>query len=273
MKTRIISGAVLIALLIALVVAQFYWPVLLCIAAAILSAAAVYEVLHCTGLTDYKPLIFWGMLYAFAMPFVLCGYVPFFSAENTAILFFLIAFAISLKGHEKLTPAGFTAALVFPLVFSFAFSYLVQILQHSSSGLFGLLLVLCASVMADTGAYFTGVCCGKHKMAPVISPKKTWEGFVGGLVSSCLAAFAVCLIYSRVLNYNVNFAAALCGMPVFTVLGVLGDLTASMLKRKCGIKDYGHLIPGHGGILDRFDSILMIVPAFYMYISYIQLIK
>lgn len=273
MKTRIISGAVLIALLIILVVAQFYWPVLLCIAAAFLSAAAVYEVLHCTGLTAYKPLVFWGMFGSFVMPFVLCGYLPFLMTETVAVFFFLLAFAIALKGHEKISIAGFTAALVFPFIFSFSFAYLVQILQHSSIGLFGLLLVLCASVMADTGAYFTGVCCGKHKMAPVISPKKTWEGFVGGLVCSCLSAFIVCLIYSRVLNYNVNFAAALCGMPVFTVLGVLGDLTASMLKRKCGIKDYGHLIPGHGGILDRFDSILMIVPAFYMYISYVQLIK
>ena len=145
--------------------------------------------------------------------------------------------------------------------------------QHGNGGLFYILLVLMFSAVADTGAYFTGVFFGKHKMAPVISPKKTWEGFFGGLVWGLLGALVVCLIYSNALHYTVNFAAVLCAAPVFTLLGVLGDFSASLIKRQCGVKDYGSLIPGHGGIMDRFDSIMMIVPAFYLYISYVELIK
>ena len=131
-----------------------------------------------------------------------------------------------------------------------------------------IVLVFCWSAVADTGAYFTGVAIGKHKMAPVISPKKSWEGLIGGIISSLLVVFGVCMLYRYCFDIKVNIVNALIITPIFVLIGVMGDLTASLIKRKCGIKDFGRLIPGHGGVLDRFDSILMIsVPfslAFYL---------
>ena len=114
--------------------------------------------------------------------------------------------------------------------------------------------------MSDTGAYFIGVTCGKHKMAPVISPKKSWEGFFGGI----FAAIAGMVVYGLVLQSLFEVQVNLIFMAVYGLLGALagvfGDLSMSVIKRQVGVKDYGHLIPGHGGILDRFDSVLITAP-------------
>ena len=99
-------------------------------------------------------------------------------------------------------------------------------------------------------------------MAPIISPKKSWEGLIGGIISSILVTFGVCLLYQNCFDVKVNILEVLLITPIFVLIGVMGDLTASLIKRKCEIKDFGKLIPGHGGVLDRFDSILMISAAF-----------
>ena len=112
------------------------------------------------------------------------------------------------------------------------------------------------------GAYFIGVNFGTHKLCPEISPKKTVEGALGGILSSIIISFLFTLIF------NVNKAYILIPLTlVFCIIGMLGDLFASAIKRSVGIKDYGNLIPGHGGILDRLDSVLFIAPLLYAVIS------
>ena len=122
-------------------------------------------------------------------------------------------------------------------------------------------LVVLAASGSDTFAYFTGVFLGKHKMAPVISPKKTWEGAAGGILGSMICCGIFGLIFYKDIWLHclvIGFFGALFGMA--------GDLIASAFKRKMGIKDYGNLIPGHGGIMDRFDSVLLVAPFIYYYI-------
>ena len=272
MKTRIFSAAVVIAIAVLLLVLQLYVPISFCIAAAVIGAIAVYEMLHGTGITGYKPLIILCMLFALLVPFIMCGYLPW-SLAAAYTVFAVLVFAVGLKGHTAVTASALSAALAFSLLLPGAMGYLVRVTQYKAGGFFCILLVLCYSAVSDTGAYFTGVWFGRHKMAPIISPKKTWEGFAGGVVWGVAGTLIVCFIYQFALGYQVHFAAALIAAPVFIVLGVLGDLSASMVKRQCGVKDYGNLIPGHGGIMDRFDSIMMIVPVFYLYISQIDIIK
>ena len=109
---------------------------------------------------------------------------------------------------------------------------------------------------------------GKHKLCPEISPKKTVEGAIGGIAGSMLLSYCLYLVYTELLSYKgISLVHVLISGAIFAVVGMVGDLFASQLKRKCGIKDYGNLMPGHGGVLDRFDSVLLIAPCFYTYLS------
>ena len=128
-----------------------------------------------------------------------------------------------------------------------------------------MLAFFCASIN-DVFALFTGMCLGKHKLSPVLSPKKTVEGSIGGLIASVLFAMAVPSLVRLVFCWDPAFVAGLDVLPplwAFAILGLvaggfsqIGDLAASMVKRHCGVKDFGHILPGHGGIMDRMDGIL-----------------
>ena len=141
--------------------------------------------------------------------------------------------------------------------------------EYGYDAIFFILLILCFAWGGDTCAYFAGRAFGKHKLCPVVSPKKTVEGAVGGVLGSMAAGCVLTLVYSLLsAKYNVisiqvqpKHYLVLLGMgAVASVLGILGDLFASSVKRQVGIKDYGTIFPGHGGILDRFDSVMFIAP-------------
>ena len=146
-----------------------------------------------------------------------------------------------------------------PAVLAFGFSCIGGVINHRD-GLYYLLLTLNFSSVCDMGAYFVGSACGKHKLCPEISPKKTVEGAVGGIVSSIVVSVIILLCFGRAAELPLLL---LLTIP-FCILGMFGDLFASAIKRSVGLKDYSHLIPGHGGILDRFDSILLIAPVMYL---------
>ncbi|WP_312830093.1 phosphatidate cytidylyltransferase [Pantoea anthophila] len=126
------------------------------------------------------------------------------------------------------------------------------------AGAWWLLFVMLLVWGADSGAYMFGKMFGKHKLAPKVSPGKTWEGFLGGLVSSALIA----LLFATLAPLTVSAGTLVVCAVIATLASVLGDLTESMFKREAGIKDSGNLIPGHGGILDRIDSLTAAVPVF-----------
>lgn len=136
-------------------------------------------------------------------------------------------------------------------------------------GLEWLCLVLAAVWLGDTGAFFVGSKFGKHKLAPIVSPGKTWEGAAGGLVSSMLAGGALALVVRLAFGHDFPFWHALPAAALAGLFGQLGDLAESMLKRGAGVKDSGNLFPGHGGMLDRLDSLLFAFPAVYFYARYV----
>jgi len=117
----------------------------------------------------------------------------------------------------------------------------------------------------DTGAYISGILLGKHKMAPSISPKKSWEGFFGGMVFALLVA----MIFARYTNL-LNLSDWIILSFIIVLMGTAGDLFESLIKREAGIKDSGKIMPGHGGILDRFDSLLLILPFVFLYLYLIK---
>lgn len=184
-----------------------------------------------------------GFIIAFYVIFML-AYEVMFNKNN------IVGIAISLFGFFYIT---------------FLFSHLIFIDRLPQAEILLWLPVLTASG-TDTTSYFVGVNLGKHKLCPKVSPKKTVEGAIGGIAGSILIA----LLFGVIIN-NIGYVIPLYHFVVIGLLcGItsqLGDLSASYIKRFCGVKDYGKLIPGHGGILDRFDSILFTAPTIYYYFA------
>ncbi len=260
MRTRIISGIVMGAIVASVLAVGLIWsPIVISVAIALLAAGAAYELIHnAVGIKSKMALIgvcTYAALTAFTEKFT------YHYLFILSVLYFVFAVVVVLKNNKEFTLAHIASLCGLPLALSFAFVCLNGVINHTN-GLYNLLLLLNFSSVCDMGAYFTGVTCGKHKLCPNVSPKKTVEGAVGGIVSSVIVTVILCLCFSKPLLMPVIATIPLC------ILGMLGDLFASSIKRAVGLKDYGNLIPGHGGILDRVDSIIMIAPAFYLLIVY-----
>ena len=154
---------------------------------------------------------------------------------------------------------------------------LLPVSEYSYDAIFFILLILCFAWGGDTCAYFAGRAFGKHKLCPKVSPKKTVEGAVGGVLGTMLFGVIITVAYSVIADRTEAFTQSNIGVSMYliiallgvvaAVLGIYGDLFASVVKRQCGIKDYGTIFPGHGGILDRFDSVMFIAPFVSMVIT------
>jgi phosphatidate cytidylyltransferase len=145
------------------------------------------------------------------------------------------------------------------------------LLINEKFGMMYVILALCAAWISDTGAYFTGTFFGSRKLCPEISPKKTVEGFIGGIAADIVVMLLASLIFGLIAGVHVNFLWLMFTAAVCSVSGVLGDLSASLIKRQRGIKDFGNIMPGHGGVMDRFDSALFTIPVFFACVSAIPI--
>jgi phosphatidate cytidylyltransferase len=158
------------------------------------------------------------------------------------------------SGYVKDVTAGVFATIYLPFLASFVIAMLVP-----ADGPRRVLTFIILTVCSDIGGYFAGITLGRHPMAPAISPKKTWEGFAGSVVA-CLVAGALCL---PLLLHGHAWQGLLTGAAA-VLAATLGDLTESMIKRDLDIKDMGTLLPGHGGLLDRVDSLLVVAPVVWL---------
>ncbi len=149
-------------------------------------------------------------------------------------------------------------------------SYLYQV-RAMTDGRYLVWLIFISSWGCDTSAYCVGMLFGRHKLAPVLSPKKSIEGAVGGVAGAALIGFLYATVFgSRMTEVTNPQAACAIACAIAAVISQIGDLAASAIKRNHDIKDYGHLIPGHGGILDRFDSVLFTAPAIFFAVSFLR---
>lgn len=257
MKTRIISGAVFgIVMALTCFVAPA-WVAAVTVAA--MTALASYELLFTTGLVRELRLNLYSALMA-----VLVTLWSYFGGSFPVMILGILLYMMLLFG-ELLFSSGrlpvskvcycILSGLLVPLLLSALLR--IRCWEH------GRLLLLTPFILAycsDMGAYFVGVFFGRHKMCPNISPKKSWEGFGGGIASAVVVMVLFALILNLTGKYQANYLLAIVYGLVGSAGSVLGDLSMSVIKRQTGIKDYGHLIPGHGGILDRFDSVMVTAP-------------
>ena len=257
MKTRLLSAAILvpILLLLVLVAPEEVSAVIF----GLMLAIAAYELLYRTRLIRRSRMVVYSAIAAFAM-----SLWSFFGAEHAYLMLGLLVFCLLMftemmmdhvKVHVEMICTCFFAGFVVP----YLLTSLVRILVLPI-GRYVILVPFAIAFLSDAGAYFVGIRFGKHKLAPVVSPNKTIEGALGGIAT----AMAGMLIYSIILDlgfqFDVNYALALLYGAGGSIAGVFGDLCFSVIKRQTGIKDYGNLIPGHGGILDRFDSLMTVAP-------------
>jgi phosphatidate cytidylyltransferase len=256
MKTRIISGAVFVVIV---AIVFFLTPAIVtAIVVALMSALASYELLYTTGLVKNLRLNVYSAVMAVLVTMV-SQYAAYSIFFFIILLYWMLLFSEVLLSSGKIPVAEIGCCLISGLIIPLLMSALVRIRggQNSNTVMF---IPFIMAFFSDTGAYFIGVFFGKHKMCPNISPKKSWEGFVGGIVVAILGMVVYCLIVDNFFGYSVNYVLAVIYGLVGSIGSVVGDLTMSVIKRQAGIKDYGKLIPGHGGILDRFDSVIITAP-------------
>lgn len=276
MKARVISACV--ALVIMAAVLSVYDTLVLNAAISAVSVMAVYELLIASGYRSNRSPIITCMVFAGLLPFIT---VPAMSHLVSA-LFCTLAFTlfiIQLAQHKtlKIEQVGFIFLISVMIPASLSLTVRARDELPGLPGLFYVLLMLCGAWMTDTGAFFVGSTLGKHKLAPTISPKKTVEGAVGGAVICTIGFLLIGAIFSRVTAGSVApmqidyLKLALLG-PLCGAAAVTGDLVASVIKRQCGVKDFGGIMPGHGGVMDRFDSVLFVAPVVFLFMRYLPIV-
>lgn len=263
MKNRIIFGVV--GFVFVLLALYQFPPFVLEAALALLTACAAYELIGPTGLVRDRVLIGlsagYALLYALAQSTWVRALPAAAVIDHVLLTAFLLAlFARQLGRHDRVTFPQTAAAAFGGICLPYLLLSLIRIFQLPEIGPFLVLLPLVAAWGSDTCALFAGMLFGRHKLAPVVSPKKTVEGAIGGVVGATVLMLAVVAVFNRFTPVDIPYGAALILGAVGAVIGQLGDLTFSVIKRQTGIKDYGHIFPGHGGVLDRFDSVIFVAP-------------
>lgn len=251
----------IIAFAVFVLIAAFSDSWLLHIAICLCSVLGVYEILRCAGI-DKKYLI--------SLPaYLIAALLPFFSGDSLLpALYFLLLFLFYLLFVGVFKSGGYSLVDIFS-AFSLVFYVVVPLLsiiaiRNMPNGVYWFYMIFLGAWVSDTAAYFCGVLFGKHKLIPSVSPKKTVEGSVGGLLFTAAAFAAYAVLLKNVFDLPANpFLFAAAGL-LLSAVSQLGDLSASLIKRHYGKKDYGYLLPGHGGILDRFDSILAVSAFLYV---------
>lgn len=268
MKVRIISA--LVGLIILLLVLTYFNTIILNIAVSLICLIGTFEFLRASGNIKNKIMSVIAFIPSLVIPFIS---FEMLSNNFTVIIsiYTLIMFAILLPTHNKTTTESMALTLLMSIALPFSLSTAIYVRDISGAfyGIYYILLVLCGAWISDTGAYFSGYLFGKRKLAPQISPKKTIEGAVGGVIVCTIFFVLMGVLFTYIggkinLNIFINYVFILIIAPIVSLLSIVGDLSASIIKRQHNIKDFGNIMPGHGGVLDRFDSVFYVAPFMFI---------
>jgi len=261
LRQRVLSAIIIVPILFASIWFSNPWFSIVVAIAALLGVIEFYAMVDRTG---WQPLAIFGTLWTLFFIFN-AYYAPKYSSNNIYILVTsaLIASAVALslvwvlflRSSSKKVMISWAASMAGIFYMGWLLSYWVLIMNHYGGDWNGrnwVLIALFSTFAVDTAAYFIGRTWGRHKMAPTVSPRKTWEGAIGGLVGALVAVIALALL----LNVDISYGEMVILGVLIAVFAQLGDLAESKLKRSMGVKEASNLIPGHGGILDRLDSIV-----------------
>lgn len=256
MKKRFVSAMIMLPLLILLIVRG----IPLYVGGAILMLIALHEFYTAFENIDYRPIKLLGYAYAI---FVFVANLRGFKTEAYSFALFVV-FIISILYVLAQKSDVIDVCLTFCGIFyiCMCFNYIIMTVNNINNGEIFVWLIFIIAFATDIFAYFVGKKFGKNKLIPNVSPNKTIEGSLGGIAASVI--FSVIFGIAFRLPIMVMILVSLLG----SVVAQIGDLTASSIKRYTGIKDFGKIIPGHGGVLDRFDSVLLVAPYVYLVLVY-----
>ncbi len=234
------------------------------IAIALVSVVGLYEMFKCMGMDKKVYLSIPVYLFAAASP-ILIAYDPFDNMMAYGLIAFIFAtvyiiylFTLIVWSHGKLVFSEVLTLFAMCVYIIAAMSCIVYVRYYGNIGKYIYLLIFIGAWITDTFAYFTGYFIGKHKLIEDVSPKKTIEGSIGGIVF-CTAAFIIFgVVVQKISDLDANFVFLGISGLIISIISQIGDLIMSVIKRHYNIKDYGKIFPGHGGVLDRFDSILAV---------------
>ena len=265
MKIRTITSAILLAIMVPVLLLSKYliYP----IALALFSVMAVFEFLRVLGVHKKWKLSVPAYIMALALPILTHdvfldknpelqkNYMLFAVATVFMYMLYIMGLAVFSKGDLRFAKASEVFLAVTYVVMSFT---ALCLLRYIKDGIYSFFLVFLSAWGTDVGAYLVGSLIGKHKLIPEVSPKKSVEGSVGGIVFAIILFVIYGIAIEQITELNANYVALVIYAVVLSVISQIGDLIASLIKREYGIKDYGKILPGHGGIMDRFDSILAV---------------
>lgn len=257
MKQRVIAALVLVPVLLILILAAP--KILAAIVWGLLMMVGVYELLYSTGLVRHPRMVLYSAVMAMAMS--IWSYYGALQGFGLLLLlvFWMLLFGELMANHVKISVEMVVSCLFAGAMAPFMLSALVRILVMND-GRYLIPIPFVVAFLSDAGAYFVGTSFGRHKLAPVVSPNKTIEGVGGGVLCSVVGMLIYAVIMQLAFGLKMHYGAALLYGFFGSLVGVFGDLCFSIIKRQSGIKDYGQLIPGHGGFYDRFDSMLTVAP-------------
>lgn len=270
MAKRLTTAA--IGVVIALLVLFLHNYIILPIAAGLISGMIVYEYLRVNKLLRYHLTTGAAMIYALVLPLLQVGLNARYRSILTVTAVTCVLFDY-VRHKKKMSERTVFCALAGMMLLPHAMASAVTLNNaHEQHGVAYLVLALGGAWIADSGAFFVGTYLGKQKLCPEISPKKTIAGFIGGIAANIVFFILFCAVYLGIMTkkgvaMHVNWFTVIMLAMVCAVLGTLGDLAASTMKRQLGVKDFGKIMPGHGGMLDRFDSVLLVLPFFTAFVQ------
>jgi phosphatidate cytidylyltransferase len=258
-KQRIVTGIIAAVVFLTLLYLGNYWFI------SFIGIAALVGFYEFMKMNEFKPFSltsligYVGVLFL-CLPWTITSLPQLSSATSIIWIFLFILLCITVISKNKVTIDHISTLFLGVVYIGLGFHYMIETRMHEQGGLFWTLLVFFCIWATDSGAYFTGSKIGKHPLWPAISPKKSIEGSFGGIISSIVVALCFSLAQPALLSWKQALAIGI----VIAIVGQMGDLIQSAYKRVKGIKDTGTILPGHGGVLDRVDSWLIVFPMVHL---------
>ena len=260
MLIRVISAVVALGILFPVIVFSHTWA--LPLAAALVGCICLFEMFGCLkvrrNLWICIPFYLVAVFAPFAMRYMQDRTLMLACFGACVGVLALIMLTVSVFSHRKIPTSQSSTVYMTGLYIIAAYTSMVYVRDSSDKGLFLLIMMFAAPWVTDTFAYLFGRKLGKHKLLPDVSPKKSIEGSIAGIIGCTLVILIYAFVCAKVWNVQCNYLLLAVLGVLLSIVGQIGDLAMSVIKREYNIKDYGKIMPGHGGALDRFDSVLAV---------------